>query len=67
VVDAVTDSSKSNIHVYDYLVGYPLRGIIDKIYTADEHFQHSDFQKICQISNPLTPWFITEGKQLEKQ
>ncbi len=67
VVDAIKDSSKSNIHVYDYLVAYPLRGVIDRIYTADEHFLHSDFQAICQISNPLTPWFVTEGKQPEKR
>ncbi len=53
----------SNIHVYDYLVAYPLSGIVDKIYSADDHFQHKDFREIAEVENPLHPWILREGKK----
>lgn len=67
VKKALKDSSKSNIHVYDYLVVYPLIGIVDKIYSADSHLMHEDFQKVAEIINPLKPWIITEGKKPMKE
>lgn len=66
VKEAAKDSSKPNIHVYDYLVVYPLTGIVDRIYSADQHFMHPDFRKIAEVNNPLSPWFITEGKRPTK-
>ena len=65
-VRAATDSTKSNIHVYDYLVAYPLRDILGRIYSSDTHFSHEDFSSICEVVNPLAPWFSTEGKRPEK-
>jgi len=48
-------SMESGIHVYDYLVALPLRGLVEVIYTADEHFDHSHFQEIARIENPNQP------------
>jgi predicted nucleic acid-binding protein len=67
VTRACEDSSKSNVHVYDYLVVSPLKGVVDRIYSADEHFKHDDFQRIATVANPLEPWFVTEGKHPEKK
>ena len=64
---ALTDSARSNIHVYDYLVAYPLKDIVGRIYSADTHFTHEDFTSICEVINPLAPWFSTEGKRPEKR
>jgi len=66
VISAVRDSAKSNIHIYDYLVAYPLRGIVNRIYSADEHFKHPHFHRIAEVNNPLSPWIITEGKRPTK-
>ena len=66
VMSAVGDSVKSNIHIYDYLVAYPFRGIINRIYSADEHFKHPHFNEIAEVNNPLSPWIITEGKRPTK-
>lgn len=52
----------SNIHIYDYLVALPLKGIISTIYSADDHLQHEDFKKIATVSNPLSPWILREGR-----
>lgn len=65
-VKAARDSAKSNIHVCDYLVVYPLRGVLNAIYSADSHLMHEDFTSICEVINPLSPWFQTEGKQPQK-
>lgn len=67
VISAVKDSAKSNIHVYDYLVAYPLRRLINRIYSADAHFKHPHFQDIAEVKNPISPWILTEGKKPEKQ
>ncbi|MGQ9721684.1 MAG: type II toxin-antitoxin system VapC family toxin [Candidatus Jordarchaeum sp.] len=66
VVSAVKDSAKSNIHIYDYLVAYPLKEIVNRIYSADSHFKHPHFQSIAEVKNPISPWIITEGKKPEK-
>lgn len=66
VESAVKDSAESNIHVYDYLVVYPLRGVINRIYSADEHFMHQHFRQIAEVVNPLSPWIVTEGRKPEK-
>ena len=53
----------SNIHIYDYLVAFPLKGLVSKIYSADDHFQHKDFKAIAEVINPLSPWILREGKR----
>jgi len=70
-VENVTLSYKksriSNIHIYDYLVVIPLKGIITKIYSADDHFQHKDFQEIAEVINPISPWILREGRRPERR
>ncbi len=67
VAKATKDSIESNIHVYDYLVAYPLRGVVNQIYSADDHFQHTHFQQIGEVLNPLEPWILREGRIPQKQ
>lgn len=67
VVKAAIDSSKSSIHIYDYLIAYPLRGIITRIYSADGHFKHPDLSSVAEVVNPLAPWRVTEGKRPERE
>lgn len=52
----------SGIHIYDYLVAIPLKGMVNEIFSADDHFQHKDFKQIAKVSNPLFPWILREGK-----
>lgn len=54
-------SAQSGIHIYDYLVAVPLRGIADRIYSGDDHFQHPHFTAIAPVENPVAPWHLREG------
>lgn len=54
-------SSQSGIHIYDYLVALPLKGVVDRIYSADDHFQHPHFAAIAPVENPVAPWRLREG------
>ena len=49
-------SAASGIHIWDYLVAFPFEDAIDMIYTIDPHFQHSTFQELARIENPLGIW-----------
>jgi len=60
VRDALKDAAKSHIHVYDYLVAYPLKNIVERIYSADDHFQHEHF-RYAEVVNPVMPWVLREG------
>ncbi len=64
--NGLKQSIKSKIHLYDYLVILPVKDIIDRIYSADDHFQHKDFTSICKVTNPLFPWILREGRKPEK-
>ncbi len=55
-------SLTSGIHIYDYLVALPLKGIVSEIFSADDHFQHHDFKEISTVINPLNPWILREGR-----
>ncbi len=57
---ALADAAKSHIHIYDYLVAYPLRNIVERIYSADDHFQHEHFG-YAEVVNPVRPWILREG------
>jgi predicted nucleic acid-binding protein len=59
---AFRKSLESGIHIYDYLVAFPLKAEIDVIFSSDDHFQHPDFQAIAPVTNPLAPWILREGK-----
>lgn len=60
-------SLDSGIHIYDYLVVLPLKGLVTKIYSADIHLQHQDFKEIAKAENPLHPWILVEGRKPVKQ
>ncbi len=49
-------SASSGIHIWDYLVVFPFEDSIDIIYTIDPHFQHTTFQELARIENPLGVW-----------
>lgn len=66
VEEAIKDSFESGIHVYDYLVAYPLKGVVTRIYSADDHFQHAHFIKMAEVVNPLFPWILREGLKPRK-
>jgi len=63
---AFTLSTKSGIHIWDYLVALPLQGLVEVIYTADKHFEHEHFQDIARIENPLS-WVMCEGQAPQKK
>ncbi len=67
VLSSYKKSKLSNIHIYDYLVALPLKGLITKIYSADDHFQHKDFKEIAEVENPLYPWILREGARPKKE
>ena len=60
VAEALRDSFQSGIHVYDYLVAYPLKGLVERIYSADDHFRHEHFG-YAEVVNPVAPWVLREG------
>ena len=62
IESAFTKSAASGIHLYDYLTAPPLAGTVTEIYSADDHFQHSDFTSLAQVTNPLSPWILREGR-----
>lgn len=59
-------SLASGIHIYDYLVALPLKGLVDRIYSADDHFQHPHFTSIAPVENPVAPWVLREGRRPAK-
>ena len=63
VFECLDRSSRSGIHVYDYLVALPLRGQIDRIFSGDDHFLHPDFTSIAPVENPVAPWRLREGQK----
>ena len=60
-------SMGSGIHVYDYLVALPLKGMVTILYSADDHFQHKDFSEIAPVENPLDRWILREGRRPMKK
>jgi predicted nucleic acid-binding protein len=65
VENSVELSIASGIHVYDYLVAQPVKGIVSAIYSADDHFLHPHFQTVAPVTNPLAPWVLREGRAPE--
>ena len=54
---AISLSSRSNIHIWDYLCVIPLIAYISKIFTTDEHFKDKTFSDFgVSIENPLYDW-----------
>ncbi len=56
LVKAISESSETGIHLWDFLCFLPVSEYVDVVYSADEHFL-----KICErhgirLSNPLGIW-----------
>lgn len=66
VGEAFRLSKQSGIHIYDYMVALPLRGLVQVIYTADSHFENEHFQQIARVVNPLS-WVMCEGQRPRKR
>ncbi|MEX2683645.1 MAG: hypothetical protein Q6373_018865 [Candidatus Sigynarchaeota archaeon] len=50
-------STKSGIHVWDYLCILPVIQNVDVLYTCDSHFQHETFTSFQRpIHNPVGEW-----------
>lgn len=60
--EALTMSQASGIHIYDYIVALPLRGLVGTFYTADRHFDHPHFRAMFNVVNPLS-WVMREGQR----
>lgn len=58
---AMETSSKSGIHIWDYLVVLPFEGEVEVIYTMDPHMRDATFRQIGRVENPLGIW-KTEGE-----
>lgn len=63
VFDSFALSCRSGLHIYDYLVALPLKGVVERIYSADDHFQHPHFTSIAPVENPVAPWVLREGRK----
>ena len=63
---AFEQSLRSGIHIYDYLVVIPFAGDVDRIYSADQHFDHRDFRDVAPVINPTEEWILTEGRRPER-
>ena len=50
-------STRSNIHIWDYLCVIPLIGHVSKVFTTDMHFKDKSFSEFdISIENPLGTW-----------
>ena len=67
IKSAFEKSFVSGIHGYDYLVVSFVDTKIDKIYSADQHFQHDHFKQIAPVINPLSEYWVVEGKKPYKK
>jgi len=57
-------SSKTNIHIWDFLVVLPFEGNIDKIYSIDPHFRDCKELQIANLENPLNIWQSESSKNI---
>jgi len=56
VEDAVKESIKNNIHVWDYLCFIPIKDYIDVVYTCDKHFITIGKCYKVEVINPINTW-----------
>jgi hypothetical protein len=57
VKKAIEISTKSGIHIWDYLCVLPLYNEVEILYSCDEHFKHKSFQSLGpKVENPLNIW-----------
>ena len=59
VKQAIAFSTKSRIHIWDYICVLPLYNDVEILYSCDEHFKHDTFQSLGpKIENPLDKWIV---------
>jgi predicted nucleic acid-binding protein len=57
LTDALSLSSESGIHIWDFLCFLPIKSFIHTFYTTDSHFRHTCFDEFdVKIVNPLNQW-----------
>lgn len=61
-LEAIDRSSRSGIHIWDFLVVLPFRDSLDRIVTMDPHFRDPIFGDIATIENPMGVWKV-EGQR----
>lgn len=55
--DAIEASTRSGVHVWDFLCIFPVSQDLKVIYTCDQHFQHEEFQNLeADVINPIGTW-----------
>ncbi|MCI4408505.1 MAG: hypothetical protein JHC26_05390 [Thermofilum sp.] len=56
--DALEESAKTGIHVWDYLCFLPVKDYIDVVYSCDIHFQKIGEDFNVKVINPLGGWLF---------
>ena len=56
--DALEESAKTGIHVWDYLCFLPVKDYIDVVYSCDIHFQKIGEEFDVKVINPLGGWLF---------
>lgn len=60
IVRALELSTRSGIHLWDFLCLLPVIEYIEVAYSMDKHFRHPVFKKLgIRIENPLGTWIVT--------
>jgi len=54
--EAVKESMETGIHIWDFLCFLPVKGLIDRIYSADSHFKVIGERHGIEVINPLHHW-----------
>ena len=59
VKKAMTLSTQSGIHIWDYLCVLPLYNDVEVLYTCDTHYKDASFQSLGpSIENPIGEWLV---------
>ncbi|MCS7264400.1 MAG: hypothetical protein NZ805_06170 [Armatimonadetes bacterium] len=61
IQEAIALSARTCVHIWDFLIVLPFRGILERIYTTDPHFLSCKNLQVAPVENPLGLW-VTEGK-----
>ncbi|MEM4430135.1 MAG: hypothetical protein QXM08_03160 [Thermofilaceae archaeon] len=54
--EAVVESTRTGIHVWDYLCFIPVKGFIDTVYSTDPHFERICREHNVKLVNPTGFW-----------
>jgi len=54
--EAIKESARSNIHIWDYLCFLPVKDYVDTVFSCDEHFIKIGEEYGVEVINPLDIW-----------